>query len=481
MNILKDTSSYIVDFEKINSRLDFAHYHPKFDYLDKLYDFTDFEILKLKDVCEEAIISGSTPKNMKLDNENGVEFLGASQIFDTGVVKSNKRVSQDYLFGEMKNLTTKKGDVLVYIAGAGLGRAGIYNQEETSLISQSVARVRLNNSIVNPQYLSLFLNSKVGQDLFLKYRHDVGQPNINTEELGELTIIVPKDIKIQQEIVDKVYPLIVESQDNTAKKTDNLYNMILDELGFKNVGKSNNLYFKTDKENTSTYCRFFDELDNRLDYIHYSPKLDILKTLKNENFIALSEVVSKPITRGTQPKYSDSGNGMVIKTSSLKSMYVDCKNVSKVQFDFTQDSPFILNKNDILISSTGIKSLGKIDVYESSNHAIADGHISIISLDKTYYDIKFVVYYLRSILGQLQIEKFWSGSSGQIELNITEVGKILIPSYKAISKDKQTIIANKITEQIDEYLNSKSKRKNLKKEAYRLFEESIFSKCKPKP
>lgn len=480
MNILKDTSSYIVDFEKINSRLDFAHYHPNFDYLDRLDDFTSFDIVKLKDICQEEIISGSTPKNMKLDNQNGVEFLGASQVFDTGVIKSNKRVSKDYLSGEMKNLTTEKGDVLVYITGAYVGRVGIYNIVEPALINQNIAKLKINNKCLK-EYIVLYLNSKVGQDLFLKYRHDVGQPYINTEELGELSIIIPKDIKVQQEIVDKVYPLVIGTKENKTNNIDKLYDEILDVLGFEVFTTDINLYFRTDKENTSTHYRFFDELDNRLDYIHYSPKLDILKSIENKNFVTLSEVSTKPLTRGTQPKYRDSGNGIVIKTSSLRSIHIDYKGSSKIDFDFLKESPFRLNENDILISSTGIKSLGKVDVFESNQNAIADGHISIITLDETHYDIRFVVYYLRSIVGQLQIEKFWSGSSGQIELNISEVGKIRIPSHKSIPKNKQTKIANNITEKIDEYLSNKSKRKNLKKEAYRLFEESILTKSKPKP
>ena len=477
MFVLNATNSYILDFEKIDSRLDFAHYHPSFSYLDSLEDFTTFQVLKIKDICKENIISGTTPKNIKYDNQDGIEFIGASHVFDTGIKESNKKVSKDYLINEMKSLTVQKGDVLVSIAGT-VGRASVYEKDKKSVISQSIARIRLNEKIALNKYVSLFLNSKIGKDIFLKYRHDVGQPNINTEELKELPIILPKDIQTQQKIVDKVYPLLMESKNlEKGMNIDTIYNIIVEELGFDiSLLDIESLYFKTDKEKTSIHYRFIEELDNRLDFIHYSPKLDILKKLEKPNFITLEEVATKPLARGVQPKYNNKGNGIVVKTSSLKNIYLDCDNASKIDFDFSEDKSAILSKNDIVISSTGIKSLGKIDKFNCNVKAIADGHISIISLDESKYDIDFIVYFLRSILGQLQIEKYWSGSSGQIELNIREVGKIVIPSHKLISKQEQIKIAKNITKKLDEYINSEIKKKELKIKAYQIFKEEIFNK-----
>jgi len=306
MFVLDKTNSYILDFDKINSRLDFSHYHPSFSYLDSLEDFTTFEVLTIKDICEENIISGTTPKNMKYDNKDGIEFIGASHIFDTEIKEGEKKVSKEYLKNEMKNLTVKKGDVLISIAGT-VGRVNVYEKDKTSVISQSVARVRLNEKIALDKYVSLFLNSEIGKDIFLKYRHDVGQPNINTEELKELPIILPKDIQTQQKIIDKVYPLLMESKNiEKGMNIDTIYNTIVEELGFNiSLLDIENLYFKTDKEKTSIHYRFMEELDNRLDFMHYSPKLDILKKLGKPNFISLEEIVIKPLLRGVQPKYNN--------------------------------------------------------------------------------------------------------------------------------------------------------------------------------
>jgi restriction endonuclease S subunit len=475
MSILNKTDSYILDYNKLNSRLDFIHYHPNFDYLDNLKNINNFQVVKLKDICEEPIISGTTPKNMQYDSLNGIDFIGASHIFDIGIKESQKKASSKYLESEMKNLTIEKGDVLVSIAGT-VGRVGIYEKANTSVISQSVARVRLKKDIVLDKYILLFLSSKVGQDLFLKFRHDAGQPNINTDELSELPIILPKDIKLQQEIVNKTYPLLLQIKDleNKQENLDEIYNVLVEKLGFNpNNFNVNNLYFKTDKEDTSSYCRFIDEIDNRFDFIYNSPKVDIVKQLKKFDFITLKDVVTKTIERGKQPKYHESGNGIVVKTSTITHIGINCKKASKIVFDFSEPNSSILELGNILLSSTGIKSIGKICKFDCSTNAIADGHITIITIDTTKYDIDFIIYYMRSILGQLQIEKYWSGSSGQIELNPNEVNKILIPSYKKIPKAKQITIAKQITKIISKYTDVEAKKHQLKSKTYQIFNKEI--------
>lgn len=476
MFTINKTNSYILDYDKLNSRLDFTHYHPSFSYLDNLENITNFQVVKLKDICQEPIISGTTPKNMKYDSLNGIEFIGASHIFDVGVKNSQKKASPKYLENEMKNLTIEKGDVLISIAGT-VGRVGIYEKDKKSVISQSVARVRLKKDMALNKYILLFLNSQFGQDLFLKFRHDAGQPNINTDELSELPIILPKDIKIQKEIVEKSYPLLMQINEikNKQENLDEIYNILVEKLGFNpNDFNVNNLYFKTDKEDTSGYYRFIDEIDDRFDFVYNSPKVDIVKQLERFDYIYLKDIVTKTIERGEQPKYHENGNGLVIKTSTISNIGINCKKASKIIFDFSKSSNSILEQGNILMSSTGIKSIGKICKFNCNTNAIADGHVTIINIDTVKYDVDFIVYYLRSILGQLQIEKYWSGSSGQIELNPSEVNKILIPSYRKIPKAKQVIIANEITKIVNKYTDVENKKHQLKTKAYQVFNREII-------
>jgi type I restriction enzyme M protein len=86
----------------------------------------------------------------------------------------------------------------------------------------------------------------------------------------------------------------------------------------------------------------------------------------------------------------------------------------------------ILRKGDLLITSTGEGTIGKVDVYLYEEDAIADGHIAICRF-KAEVNRDYVVEFLRSELGQIQILRYVSGSTGQTELLIDHVRNLLIP------------------------------------------------------
>ncbi len=111
-----------------------------------------------------------------------------------------------------------------------------------------------------------------------------------------------------------------------------------------------------------------------------------------------------------------------------------------VDVEFHQNN-FMLQKNDLLISSTGIGSTCKVEIYDEKQPAITDGHITIIRL-KPDIDPYFLLVYLRSEYGQRQLARMERGTSGQIEIYADDVKKLLVPFHKNkkfISKAKQEI------------------------------------------
>lgn len=86
----------------------------------------------------------------------------------------------------------------------------------------------------------------------------------------------------------------------------------------------------------------------------------------------------------------------------------------------------LLQKGDILITSTGEGSIGRVDLYPYDEPAIADGHIAICRM-KPGLDLQYVVEFLRSEHGQIQMLRYVSGSTGQTELLIDHVKGLQIP------------------------------------------------------
>ena len=140
---------------------------------------------------------------------------------------------------------------------------------------------------------------------------------------------------------------------------------------------------------------------------------------------------------------------------------------------FYANSRARVQRGDILIASTGFVSMGKVDIFESDKLFLVDGHISIVCLTNDY-DPYFVLYYLRSAFGQLQVEKWWTGSSGQIELTIQDLSKFLIVSKESIPLRNQTSIANKVKEQILYAQSVEIKAEAIRQKAKSIFELSVL-------
>ena len=82
----------------------------------------------------------------------------------------------------------------------------------------------------------------------------------------------------------------------------------------------------------------------------------------------------------------------VIKTVNLKDEYIDFEGSLKVSKEFFEkNSHAQAIKNDILVSSTGYISIGKIDVYPRDEKSLVDAHIAIIRL-KEKYDPYFIAF-----------------------------------------------------------------------------------------
>jgi len=132
-------------------------------------------------------------------------------------------------------------------------------------------------------------------------------------------------------------------------------------------------------------------------------------------------------------------------------------------------------KSDVLINSTGYGSMGRVDVYEQDALAIADSHISIIHL-KEGYDPYFIAYFLRSPFGKIQFEQWWNGSSGQIELQPTDLGKFVVPdnSEKGVPVHKQQEIASKITQKTNQAHQATGVAKETLMGAREVFKKAVY-------
>lgn len=167
-------------------------------------------------------------------------------------------------------------------------------------------------------------------------------------------------------------------------------------------------------------------------------------SIKSREYISIKELVKEDIHRGKSPNYNTSGEIPVVKTAHLTNGEIIISEEEFVTKANLEDNPLAkVVYGDILIASTGKPSIGKVDLMEHKIEMFADGHISILRINEKKCLKKFLVYYLRSVLGSYQIEKIYVGSTNQIEIYPEQIGNIILP---IVSLSTQLNIINEIEE-----------------------------------
>lgn len=473
---------YFRFFDSIKDRIDENYNNPKYDTIAVLLNNTRYN--KIIDLDNKQylidIVSGKTPKGIQYIDD-GVPFLGSTQIlFGKIELDTAPRISREIHETKLASSQIKKDYVLITMAGT-IGRCAVYTHTDECNANQAIAILNINKNEIEQEYLIRYLNSDLGQLFFGKLQHISSQPNINLEEIKKIKVILPSKIE-QHDILTKVR--LIESEainlENEAKDNKKKAESILHEELSIEVPDNEmlNYFFKSGAEKRTLYFSVTpDNISNRINYLFYHPKLTPLEIMcERYKTVKLENICIEPIHRGEQPEYIENEEVVVIKTVDLKNTYIDYENCLRVSRAFYEKVPTAqVKKGDVLIASTGYGSMGKVDIYTRDEPAIVDGHISVLRL-KEEYDPYFVVYFLRSHLGRLQFEKWFSGSSGQIEIQPEDLNQFILPqcSEDGINLIRQKEIATKITEKLNDSFELGRRAKEKWKEAKDTFDGLIL-------
>ena len=196
-----------------------------------------------------------------------------------------------------------------------------------------------------------------------------------------------------------------------------------------------------------------DLIEDRLDATFYHPKFyKMVDELKKTPYkvIELRELCTDHVHRGKIPRYTDYvDKGIpIIKTINLKNVEIDWKTISYVSHAFYNNNQKAwLKKNDILLASTGVGSLGKVDILENDERCMADGHLTIIRVDEKIVNPRYLLAFLRSKYGQMQIERRIRGYTGQIELYPVDIETIKVSLPPKEIQDRIAEITRKCYEE----------------------------------
>lgn len=115
----------------------------------------------------------------------------------------------DDFFEQYKEFQIGNNDLLIAMTGATIGKVGIYNHPNNSLLNQRNGIIKPDN--INSIYLMSLLNLSIFQKLILRNSNGGAQPNISETDIMRISIPVPP-IDKQKEIAEHITGIRQQAQ-----------------------------------------------------------------------------------------------------------------------------------------------------------------------------------------------------------------------------------------------------------------------------
>jgi type I restriction enzyme S subunit len=161
----------------------------------------------------ELITKGSSPKWQGIayvPESEGILFITSENVGNYMLRKLDdlKYVAKGFNEIEPRSIL-KRGDILMNLVGASIGRTAVYDLHNGANINQAVALIRLVRETegVCPRFLLHYLNSPSAIDYMLSSRVVNAQPNISLTDAREFAVPIPP-LAEQRRIVAKVEQLM---------------------------------------------------------------------------------------------------------------------------------------------------------------------------------------------------------------------------------------------------------------------------------
>ena len=162
------------------------------------------------ETLSNLITKGSSPKWQGVnytDNTNDVLFVTSENVGSyTLLLDSPKFVEAKFNEIEPRSIL-QRGDYLMNIVGASIGRTAIFDRDNIANINQAVCLIRIENQEHSKPYLLHFFNSETCLEYMFDKQVDNARPNLSMGNIANFLIPIPPAYE-QHRIVAKVDALM---------------------------------------------------------------------------------------------------------------------------------------------------------------------------------------------------------------------------------------------------------------------------------
>lgn len=149
--------------------------------------FEEKNYVRLSEIAD-VITKGASPKWQGInytENSNDVLFITSENIRNNYIDIVKKKYVEKRFNQIQSRSILQKGDVLLNIVGASIGRAAFFDLNISANINQAVALIR---PLINFKYLTFFLNSPIAIDYYGKRMVNVARANLSLKDVAEMLI-----------------------------------------------------------------------------------------------------------------------------------------------------------------------------------------------------------------------------------------------------------------------------------------------------
>jgi len=436
-------------------RIDAEYYQPEYLENDKIIKNYKNGFRFLVDLLKRknAITGGATPLGADYP-DSGIPFLRVQNVMPNYLDLSDVvYISEDIHTGSLRRSMLKVGDVLLTITGVSYGKsATIPRGFKEGNINQHSVKIEVDDTIVLPEFLSTFFNSRFG-----KYQNDrkitgLSRPGLVYTELKN--ILIPL---ISLENQRQIRETIVEANE-TLKKSEAFYSqaedLLLQELGLKDLKSRDDLAFIVNLSDIKSA--------SRMDADYFQPKykklVNKIQQFKGEKLGNLA----KRLKVKTKPK----------SEKIYKYIEISDVNVGNGEVNFNEiigdqlppNARIAIQGGELIISKVRPtrKAIAIIPV-DFNQDFICSFAFSIFQVEEVLKEYLFVL--LRSLIGRSQLEQPSTGTEYPTITN-EDVEDIKVPILPKSSQQE-------ISDLVRKSQVARKKAKELLDEAKRKVEELI--------
>jgi restriction endonuclease S subunit len=409
-----------------NDRMDCEYYNPTyFEVIDELRRLNSFQELKLVQLerlldplSRKNITGGATPLGAVYLTD-GIPFIRIQNVKENGIDLSDVVFIGSVIHnGELLRSQLRAQDVLLTITGSYGISAVVPESLLPANINQHVVKMTFDKNEVNPQYLSLYLNSNLGRGQMERAVTGSTRFALDYPSVKSLQVLLPKKAK-QDDIVSEVYAVYREAS-NIKKRISELERcfdaIFLDRLDLSLPNEPRLKTFLTsidgqDRLEVKWYYPYFERAIKQICTFESKTLNNYRHTLKYGASIDADYVSDIPFLR----------------IENLRRNYIDISDLQYIPSAVykNQVASLYLQRGDILIERSGTYVGLSSFVQEGMEDCVYGSYIIRLKLEDEALLPQYVSAYLNSILGRIQFDQLKTGAL-QFNINMQQIRAIEI-------------------------------------------------------